>query len=75
MPINELLTEPDNIENAPKIPETLSFHKVTRSSMKIIFCFIELFHVANNDDPFFTQFYRKNDDPEVLRSRKLTFTV
>ena len=31
MPINDLLTEPDNIENAPKIPETLSIHKVTRS--------------------------------------------
>ena len=31
MPINDLLTQPDNIENAPKIPETLSIHKVTRS--------------------------------------------
>ena len=29
--INELLTDSDNIENAPKIPETLSIHKVTRS--------------------------------------------
>ena len=43
MPINELLTEPDNIENAPKIPETLSFHKVTRSSMKIIFVLLNCF--------------------------------
>ena len=31
MPVYELLTEPDNIENAPKIPETLSIHKVARS--------------------------------------------
>ena len=43
MPINELLTEPDNIENAPKIPETLSFDKVTRSSMKIIFVLLNCF--------------------------------
>ena len=43
MPINELLTEPDNIEKAPKIPETLSFHKVTRSSMKIIFVLLNRF--------------------------------
>ena len=28
MPINELLIGPDNIENAPKIPETLSIRKV-----------------------------------------------
>ena len=30
MPMYELLTEPDNIENALKILETLSIHKVTK---------------------------------------------
>ena len=58
MPINELLTEPDNIENAPKIPETLSIHKVTRSFNEDNIRFIDFFPVANDDDPFFTQFYR-----------------
>ena len=65
VPINELLTEPDNIENAPKIPETLSIHKVTRSSNEDNICFIDFFCVANDDDLFFTQLYWKDDDPEV----------
>ena len=41
MPINDLLTEPDNIENAPKIPETLSIHKVTRVFNEDNICFID----------------------------------
>ena len=53
MPINELLTEPDNIENTPKIPETLSIHKVTRSFNEDNICFIDFFRVNNDDDPFF----------------------
>ena len=65
LPINKLLTEPDNIQNDPKIPETLLIHKVTRSFNKDNICFIDFFHVANDDDPFFTQLYQKDNDPEV----------
>ena len=65
MSIYELLTEPDNIENAPKIPETFSIHKVTRSFNEDNVCFIDFFRVANDDDTFFTQFCRKDDDLEV----------
>ena len=64
MPVNELLTEPDNIENVPKVSETLSIHKVTSFNEDSI-CFIDFFCVANDDDPFFIQFYWKGDDPEV----------
>ena len=71
MPINELLTEPDNIENAPKIPETLSIHKVTKSFNEDNICFIDFFRVTNDDDPFFTQFYRRDDDPEVCGHKNL----
>ena len=53
LPIYELLTEPDNIENAPKIPETLSIHKVTRSFNEDNICFLDFFRVSNDDDPFF----------------------
>ena len=60
MPINELLTEPDNIENAPKIPETLSIHKVTRSFSEdkifLLISFVWLMTVIS-------QFYRTDDDP------------
>ena len=54
MSMCELLTEPDNIENAPKIPETLSIHKVKRSFNEDNVCFIDFFRVTNDDDPFFT---------------------
>ena len=69
--ICELLTEPDNNKNAPKIPETLSIHKVTRSINEDNIRFINFFPVANDDDPFFTQFYRKDDDPEVCGHENL----
>ena len=65
MSIYELLTEPDNTENAPKIPETFLIHKVTRSFNEDNACFIDFFRVGNDDDTFFTQFYRKDDDLEV----------
>ena len=56
--------EPDNIENGPKIPETLSIFKLTRSLNEDNNFFIDLFRVANDDDPLFTQLYRNGDDPE-----------
>ena len=65
MSMYELLTEPDNIENVPKIPETFSIHKVTRSLNEDNVCFIDFFRVANDEDTFFTQFYRKDDNLEV----------
>ena len=71
MSMYELLTEPDNIENAPKIPETLSIHKVKRSFNEDNVCFIDFFRVTNDDDPFFTQFYRKDEDSEVCGHENL----
>ena len=71
MSMYELLTEPDNIENAPKIPETLSIQKVKRSFSEDNVCFIDFFGVTNDDDPFFTQFYRKDDDSEVCGHENL----
>ena len=65
MSIYELLTGPDNIENASKISETFSIYKVTRSFSEDNVCFIDFFRVANDNDAFFTQFYRKDDDLEV----------
>ena len=47
VPINELLNEPDNIEGTPKIPETLSIHKVKRSFNEDNICFIDFFCVIS----------------------------
>ena len=71
MLINKLLAEPENIVNAPKILETLSIHKVTGSFNEGNICFIDFFRVANDDGPFFTQFYWKDDDLEVCGHENL----
>ena len=34
-------------------------------------CLIDFFCVVNDDDPFFTQFYCKDDDPEVCGHKNL----
>ena len=73
MLIYELLTEPDNMENSPKTLETLPIHKVTRSFNEDNIRFIDFFRVANDDDPFFTQFYRKDDDPEACGHENVPF--
>ena len=65
MSLYELQTEPDNIENEPKIPETFSIHKVTRSFNEDNISFIDFFRVLMTMIHFFTQFYRKDDDLEV----------
>ena len=66
--INELLTDSDNIENAPKIPETLSIHKVTRSfSEDNIFSLISFVWLMT----MISQFYRKDNEPEVCGHENL----
>ena len=77
MAVNEFLTEPGNIENSPKIPENLSINKVTRSFNEDNTYFIDFLCVANGDGLFFTQFYWKDDDPEICgyESLSLLFDV
>ena len=65
LPESELLMEPEDIEDAPKINETLSIHKLTRGFNEDDVCFIKFFKLANEVKPFHTQFYRKEGDPEV----------
>ena len=64
-PESELLMEPEDIEDAPKISETLSIHKLTRGFNEDDVCFIKFFKLPNEVKPFHTQFYRKEGDPEV----------
>ena len=60
-----LLTEPDDIEEAPKITETLSIHMLVRKFNKDSICSIQFFNLAADIEPLFTQFYRMDGDPEV----------
>ena len=57
LPQNDLLTEPDNIEEAPKIPETLSIHKVVRGFNKNGICYFKFYFLPSDSDPFFIQYY------------------
>ena len=65
LPESDLLAEPDNIEEAPKIPETLSVHMLVRNFNEDSVCSINFFNLATDVEPFFTQFYIKDGDPEV----------
>ena len=65
LPQNDLLTELDNIEEAPKIPEALSIHKVVRGFNEDGICYFKFYYLSKDSGPFFTQYYRKKDYPEV----------
>ena len=67
----ERLTEPEDIGNSPKILETLSIHKLVRGFNENAVCFIKFFKLANEDKPFYTQCYRKEEDPEVCGHESL----
>ena len=71
LPEGEQLTEPGDIDNSPKILETLSINKLVRGFNKNAVCFIKFFKLANEDKPFYTQYYRKEGDPEVCGHESL----
>ena len=65
MPLNEVLTEPDCVENAPKIAGTLEVHKIRRTFNSDGVCKLEFYRTANDESPFYSHWYRKEGDPEV----------
>ena len=56
LPIAEMLEEPHDIDNSPKIPETLDIHKVKRSFNLQGIPLME-FSKMSNEDACFTQYY------------------
>ena len=58
LPISEMLKEPVDIENAPKIPETLKVHKVQRSFDRNSVPVLK-FSKLSNEIPFFSQYYSR----------------
>ena len=65
LPRDNVIQEPQGIDVAPKIPETLKIHKVRHCYDKNKVCYLEFYHLASDEKPFFTQFYRSESDPEV----------
>ena len=52
-----LLKEPEDIESSPRITDTLQIHMVKIFFDKRKVCFLEFYHLATYNEPFFTQFY------------------
>ena len=65
LPEADLLTELDDIEEALKLPETLSIHILKRHFNKGSICSIQFFNLATDIEPFFTMLYRTDGDPDV----------
>ena len=65
MPERKLVSEPEEIEQAPKIEQTLQIHKIGRSYNEFGVCYLEFFYIASDEEPFHVQFYRKEDQPLV----------
>ena len=66
LPEDDLLTKVDHIEEVLKIPETLSIHMLVRNFNEDSICSIQFFNLAVDIEPFFTQSYRMDGDPEVF---------
>ena len=62
---SEMMVEPSSVAVAPKIPKTLGIHKVVRRFNEDGVCVLEFFQLAYDEEPFHTQWYRKEGDPEV----------
>ena len=65
LPECELFVEPNEVAKAPKIPQTLQVHKVIRHMSANGILYLQLFCLASDEKPFFTQCYRKEGDPEI----------
>ena len=61
----DVMQEPSDISEAPKIPGTLKCHKIVRTFNEDNVCKLEFFKLASDQEPFYIQWYRKEGDPEV----------
>ena len=61
----ELFVEPNEVAKAPKIPQTLQVHKVIIHMSKNGMLYLKFFYLASYEKPVFTQYYRKEGDPEI----------
>ena len=71
LPLSEILKEPDNINVAPKIPETLGICKVKRSYNLQGIPLIEFFKCSDKELPSYPDYYSKPTLPDVCRHRTI----
>ena len=69
LPLSEILEEPGDINEVPKIPETPQIHKVKRSYNLQGIPVIEFFKLSNEELPYHTHYYGKPTDPDMCGHR------
>ena len=69
MPIAQVIEEPKDVNEAPKIPKTLKIHKLCRILNKGENPRFNFFYLGSDTDPFYSQIYRvKSECEHVLKS-------
>ena len=75
LPENEMLQEPNEIKNAPVVPDTLQIHKVARKFNSQGVAFIEFYKLSSESNPYFTQYYPNECDPVVCGHKKTNMST
>ena len=70
LPPSKIFEEPDDINEPPKIPETLQIHKVKRSYNLQGIPLLEFSKLLNEELPYHTHYYSKPTNPDVCGDRE-----
>ena len=70
LPLSKILEEPDDINEAPKIPETLQIHKIKRGYNLQGVSLMEFFKLSNEELLCHTHYYDKPTDPDLCSHRE-----
>ena len=65
LPTKEILPEPATVSDAPYIKGTLDVHRIIRRKNIQGVMYLEFYRLSSDEVPFFTQYYRNDDDPIV----------
>ena len=65
LPTKEILPEPMSVSDAPYIKGTLDVHRIIRRKNIQGVMYLEFYRLSSDEVPFFTQYYRNDDDPIV----------
>ena len=69
----DVRSKPENIEQElKKIPETLTIHHIERFQMKGVYA-LKFFHLAEDEQPFYTQWYANGKDAVICRYKSSEF--
>ena len=69
----DVLSKSENTEQeSKKIPETLTIHDIERFQMKGVYA-LKFFHLAEDEQPFYTQWYANGKDVMICRHESSEF--